>query len=72
MLDCESFAPRKKSDSSLSAGAGDVDDDDDRESSWSSAGAGLGRAAAEAAMLAGKAADRIKQRYGYAACVYNR
>lgn len=32
--DCESFAPRKKSDSSLSAGAGEPDDDDDRESRW--------------------------------------
>jgi len=31
--DCESFAPRKKSDSSLSAGAGELVDEVDRESS---------------------------------------
>src|SRR4051794_15519421 len=32
--DEESFAPRKKSDSSLSGGAGELEDDVDRESSW--------------------------------------
>ncbi|KAI6771078.1 hypothetical protein HG531_009933 [Fusarium graminearum] len=46
MLDWESLAPRKKSDSSLSAGAGEVEEDEDRESSRESAGAGLGLAAA--------------------------
>ena len=34
--DCESLAPRKKSDSSLSAGTGELVDDDDRESLESS------------------------------------
>ena len=34
--DCESFAPKKKSDSSLSAGTGEFVDDDDRESLESS------------------------------------
>lgn len=52
MLDWESLAPRKKSDSSLSAGAGEVDEDDDRESSCSSAVAGLCREAGPAAAAA--------------------